>query len=222
MWRRRDLRAIESFEPDRDRPCVHLIRWSLLCQRPISRSVESCCVISAQGKDVTVGDGTDSPAEPPVFNPPGLSEPVGQGLPSATSSPRIRVQSHVSYSRLHLHVNGGTSSSNLGTLTGLTTERKLIVLAVTAFSFYGWWPWPSTEHRASGVARPGITFFLLNLFLTIQLSCTVPPAISCSLIPATWRAHTSMRDRPGLMVIPRNGSLRLDQDIAKHVCRATN
>ena len=102
-------------------------------------------MVLAQGKDVTVEDGTDSPAEPPIF----------------------KAQPHVSYSRLHIHVNGGTSSSNLDTLTGFTTRRKLNALAATAFSFYRWWPWPSTEHRANVVARLGITFSPLNLFLTI-------------------------------------------------------
>ncbi|MEO6307014.1 MAG: hypothetical protein ABIP43_03885 [Nitrospiraceae bacterium] len=55
---------------------THLIRWGLVSQRPVSRSVESCCVIPVKGKDVTVEDGPDSPAEPPVFNPPGHSDPV--------------------------------------------------------------------------------------------------------------------------------------------------
>ena len=102
-------------------------------------------MILAQGKDVTVEDGTDSPAEPPIF----------------------KAQPHVSYSRFHLHVNGGTSFSNLDTLTGFATRRKLNAVAATAFSFYRWWPWPSTKHRANVVARPGITFSPLNLFLTI-------------------------------------------------------
>ena len=44
-------------------------------------------MIPVHGKDVTVEDGTDVPAEPPVFNLPGHSDLVDQGLPSATSSP---------------------------------------------------------------------------------------------------------------------------------------
>ncbi len=110
---------------------------------------------SRHGNGVTVEDedGTDIPAEPPVFNPPGHSDPVDQGLPSATSSLRVRAQSCSSYSRFQLHVNGGTSFSNLSTLTGFATGRKLTNLAVTTFSSYRWQhgpPW-STDPPA----RPG-------------------------------------------------------------------
>ena len=122
---------------------TRLIRWSLVCQRSISRSVEPCCVIPVHGKDVTVEDGTDRPAKPPVFNPPDHSDPVDQGLPSATSSLRVRAQSYSSYSRFQLHVNGGTSFSNLDTLTGFATGRKLNVLAVTTFSSCRWQHGPS-------------------------------------------------------------------------------
>ena len=124
---------------------------------------------SRHGNGVTVEDedGTDIPAELPVFNTPGHSDPVDQGLPSATSSLRMRAQSHSSYSCFQLHVNGEASSSDFGTLTGFVTWRRVNVLAVTAFSFCRWWPWSSTEYRANGVAKSGVTFSLLNLFLTI-------------------------------------------------------
>ena len=42
-------------------------------------------------------------------------------LDTATSSLKVRAQSYFSYSRFQLHVNGGTSFSNLGTLTGFAT-----------------------------------------------------------------------------------------------------
>lgn len=70
-------------------------------------------------EDVTIEDGTDRPAKPPVFNPPDHSDPVDQGLPSATSSLRVRAQSHSSYSRFQLHVNGGRSASDSDRLTEL-------------------------------------------------------------------------------------------------------
>jgi hypothetical protein len=83
-----------------------LVLWSFTCQLHIFRSAESSCVVPERGIGVTAEDGTDSPAEQPAFNPPGYSDLVDQGLPSATSSLRVRAQSHSSYSRIHLHVNG--------------------------------------------------------------------------------------------------------------------
>ena len=82
-------------------------------------------MILVHGKDVTAEDGTDRPAEPPVFNPPGLSDPVDQGLPSATSSLRVRAQSYSSYSRFQLYVNKGMPSSDLVTLTGFATAERV-------------------------------------------------------------------------------------------------
>ena len=138
LWYRRDLRAIEDLEPARRGQ-----HGSPLTMEPrVSASYLSIgrvfCVIPVHGKDVTAEDGTDRPAEPPVFNPPGLSDPVDQGLPSATSSLRVRAQSHSSYSRFQLYVNKGMSSSDLVTLTGFATGRKLNVLAVTTFSSCRW------------------------------------------------------------------------------------
>lgn len=171
---------IESLEPARrvQRGSPHVMRYSLVCQHPVSRSVASCCVIPVHEKEVTVEDGTDSHAEPPVFNPPGHSDPVDQGFPSATSSLRVRARSYASYSRLQLHVNGGTSSSYLATsdlsaLTGLDMERRLNILAGTALSFCRWWPWSSDEHRTNGVIRPGVTSSPLNLSLTIWPDHTI-------------------------------------------------
>jgi hypothetical protein len=132
---------------------AHLLRGSLVCQRPNLSIGRVFCVIPVHGKDVTAEDGTDRPAEPPVFNLPGLSDPVDQGLPSATSSLRVRAQSHSSYSRFQLYVNKGMPSSDLVTLTGFATGRKLNVLAVTTFSSCRWQhgpPW-STDPPA----RPG-------------------------------------------------------------------
>jgi len=62
---------------------------------------------------VTVEDITENPAEPPTFYPPDRPDPVNQGLPLTTSSLRARAELDCSYSRFQLHVNGGTSSSNL-------------------------------------------------------------------------------------------------------------
>lgn len=163
-------RALSLLDLDSGAP---LMRWSLVCQLPVSRSVKSCCVIPVQGNGVTVEDGTDIPAEPPAFNPAGHSGPVDQGLPSVTSSLRVRARTLSSYSRSYLHVNGGTSSSDLDTLTEFATGRKLNALAVTAFSFCRWWPWSSTEHRSNGVARPGVASSPLNLFLMIKPGYTV-------------------------------------------------
>ena len=115
LWYRRDLRAIEDRVPAR----LGQYGSPLTMEPRVSASYLSIgrvfCVIPVHGKDVTAEDGTDRPAEPPVFNPPGLSDPVDQGLPSATSSLRVRAQSYSSYSRFQLHVNGGPSFSNLDT-----------------------------------------------------------------------------------------------------------
>lgn len=172
LWLRKDLHGLKILSLLDVDCAAHLMRWSLVCQRSVSRSVKFCCVIPIQGKDVTVEDGTDSPTEPPVFNPPGHSDPVDQGLPSSTSSLRVSARSYASYSRLQLHVNGATSSSylvtlDLSTLTGLDMGRRLNALAVTALSFCRWWPWSSDEHRTNGVIRPGVTSSPLNLSLTI-------------------------------------------------------
>ncbi len=106
------LRALSLLDLDNGAP---LMRWSLMCQHPVFRSVESRCVIPVHGKGVTVEDedGTNIPAEPLAFNSAGQSDPVDRGLPSATSSLRVRARTHSSYSRFQLHVNGGTSSSDL-------------------------------------------------------------------------------------------------------------
>jgi len=92
LWYRRDPRDTKGLEPARPGQWGSPHAWSLLCQLPVSRSVESCCVIPVHGKDVTVEDGTDIPAELPAFNPAGRSGPVDRGLPSATSSLRVRAR----------------------------------------------------------------------------------------------------------------------------------
>ena len=155
LWFRKDLhglKVLSLLDLDNGAP---LMRWSLMCQHPVFRSVESCCVIPVHGNGVTVEDedGTDIPAELPVFNTPGHSDPVDQGLPSATSSLRVRAQSCSSYSRFQLHVNGGTSFSDLDTLTGFVMGRRMNMLSVTTFSSCRWQhgpPW-STDPPA----RPG-------------------------------------------------------------------
>jgi hypothetical protein len=98
------LRVLSLLDVDSVAP---LMRWSLVCQLPVSRSVKSCCVIPVHGKGVTVEDGTDIPAEPFAFNTAGHSGPVDQGLPSVTSSLRVRARTLTSYSRSHLHVKWG-------------------------------------------------------------------------------------------------------------------
>ena len=104
-----------------------LVRWSFVCQFPVSRSVESCCVVPVRRNGVTVEDVADIPAKQLAFNPAGSSGPVDRGLPSATSSLRVRARTVSSYSPFHLHVNEGTSSSSLGTLTGFAMGRRLNV-----------------------------------------------------------------------------------------------
>ena len=71
-------------------------------------------MVPVHGNGVTVEDGTDIPAEQLAFNSAGQSDPVDRGLPSATSSLRVRAQSHSSYSRFQLHVNGETFSWHVG------------------------------------------------------------------------------------------------------------
>ncbi len=168
LWCRRDLhglRVLSLLDLDNGAP---LMRWSLMYQHPVFRSVESCCVIPVHGNGVTVEDedGTDIPAEPLAFNSAGQSDPVDQGLPSATSSLKVRAQSYSSYSRFQLHVNGGTSFSNLGTLTGFATGCKLNNLADHLF-FLQVATWSSVEHRSTGAARPSVASSLLDLFLMI-------------------------------------------------------
>jgi hypothetical protein len=105
------LRVLSLLDVDSVAP---LMQWSLVCQLPVSRSVKSCCVTPVQGKGVTVEDGTDIPAEPPAFNTAGHSGPVDQGLPSATSSLRVKARTRSSYSRSHLHVKWGSSLLGFG------------------------------------------------------------------------------------------------------------
>jgi|CXWL01.1.fsa_nt_gi hypothetical protein len=167
LWYPRDPRATEGLEHARRGIWGSPRAWSFVCQLPVARSVESCNVVPVRGIGVTVEDVADIPAKQRSFNPAGRSGPVDRGLPSATSSLKVRARTLSSYSRFQLHVNGGPSSSSLDTLTGFTTGRRLNGFAATAFSFCRWWPWSSAEHRSNGVARPAVPSSPLNLFLTI-------------------------------------------------------
>ena len=73
-----------------------------------------CNSRTRKGVTVEDEDGTDIPAELLAFNSASQSDPVDRGLPSATSYLRVRAQLNVSYSHLHLHVNGGTALFKFG------------------------------------------------------------------------------------------------------------
>lgn len=61
---------------------------------------------------------------------------VDQGLPSVTSSLKVRAQSRSSYSRFQLHVNGGTFSRHVGdTLLELDGNVKSVSSQILAASF---------------------------------------------------------------------------------------
>ena len=66
------------------------------------------------GRDVTVEDGTDSPANHSPSIRHGRSNLVDEGLQSVTSSLKVRAQLRSSYSRFQLHVNGETFSWHVG------------------------------------------------------------------------------------------------------------
>jgi hypothetical protein len=69
--------------------------------------------------------------------------------------------------RFHFHVDEGTSSSDLDTLTGFATGRRINMLVITAFTFYRWWPWFFDEHRTTGATRSSVASFPLDLFIMI-------------------------------------------------------
>jgi hypothetical protein len=123
------LRILSQLDVD---SVTHLIRWSLCVSFLLS--IESCYVDPAYENDVTVEDESVNPAEQPAFNSPSHSDPVSQGLPSATSSLMVRAQSHSSYSCLHLYVN---ERAFPGVRIGQAGGSHLLCLANTALQAHG-------------------------------------------------------------------------------------